>query len=172
MQPPLDIGTTPTLPQLEEFARSSREAGKKLVVGALVVDPQGRIYVQRRSEERALFPGCWDIVGGHAEPGETVLDALRRELTEETGWRLEQFGPVVEVVDWSGSDGGQRREVDLLVTVRGDLSAPQLEPGKHTGGRWVTHRDLPLLTQARDPGDTWVRAVVERALELAQAWNR
>ena len=58
------------------------------VAAALVLDDDGRVFVQRRSPDRRLFPNCWDVVGGHIEPGESVEDALRREVNEETGWQL------------------------------------------------------------------------------------
>ncbi|MFC8618201.1 NUDIX domain-containing protein [Micromonospora purpureochromogenes] len=45
--------------------------------GALIVDDDGRLFLQRRSPERSLFPNAWDIVGGHREPGGTAVAALR-----------------------------------------------------------------------------------------------
>ena len=48
--------------------------------GALIVDDDSRIFIQRRSSERRIFPNCWDIFGGHLEPGEVFDDALRREV--------------------------------------------------------------------------------------------
>src|SRR5690606_23260736 len=73
--------------ELAGFAAGARADGRRLVVGALIADDQGRIYLQRRSLSRALFPGSWDLVGGHAEEGEDVRKALAREVREETGWR-------------------------------------------------------------------------------------
>src|SRR3954465_4230230 len=58
------------------------------VAGALVVDDDCRIFFQRPAPPRRVFPGCWGIVGGHVEPGETVEEALHREVAEETGWRV------------------------------------------------------------------------------------
>lgn len=165
----LRIGTVPSPGQLASFAARAREAGRRLVVGALITDPAGRIYVQRRSEERSLFPGCWDLVGGHVESGETLLEALAREVSEETGWQLAATDRVVEILDWSAGDGVPRREVDLLVTVEGDLARPKLEPGKHSEGRWLARHELPLLLAGRKADDRWVHDVVERAFGLLAA---
>lgn len=139
------------------------------MVGAVIGDGAGRIYVQRRSPSRALFPGCWDLVGGHAEAGESVEQALAREVLEETGWQLTRLGPVVEVIDWEAG-GVARREVDLLARVQGDLERPRLEVSKHTEGRWLLPSEAPLLLQGRKADDRWVFEVVERAFGLFRSW--
>jgi 8-oxo-dGTP pyrophosphatase MutT (NUDIX family) len=78
------------------------------------------------------LPCIWDIVGGHLEVGETVHDALAREIREETGWLLRGIGP--QVADWEWEfDGVIRRELDYLVEVDGDLTVVKLEDGKHDG---------------------------------------
>ena len=46
---------------------------------------QGMVLLARRSPQRKTYPGLWSFPGGHAEPGETVLEALVRELREEVG---------------------------------------------------------------------------------------
>ena len=158
-------GSLPTDDELRAFARRARLEGRRLVVGALVHDGAGRLFVQRRSEDRALYPGCWDVVGGHAEAGEGVLEALRREVAEETGWRLQAVGEVVEILDWEAG-GEAKREIDLLVTVQGDLHAPRLERGKHTAARWLTVDELPLLLERRDPDDVFIHDIVRRAFVL------
>lgn len=164
----LRVGAVPNGAALARFAASAASDGRSLVVGALVSDAAGRVYVQRRSPTRALFPGAWDIVGGHAEPGETVESALAREVSEETGWRVTALGAVVELIDWEAG-GVPRREVDMLVTVEGDLAAPRLEEGKHDEGRWLAPHEVDVLLERRDPTDTWVHTVVTRAFALLAA---
>lgn len=160
------IGARASPAELRRFADSTERAGRRLVVGAVIHDAQGRVYVQRRSRERALFPGCWDLVGGHADHGEGVLEALARELAEETGWALAEVHEVVEVVDWAAG-GEAKREIDLLVTAAGDLERPRLEPGKHDLGYWLAADELALLDQ---PGpDGFVRGVVEAAFAALSA---
>lgn len=50
---------------------------RQCVVGALIVDGRGRVFVHRRSLQRRLFPRCWDTVGGQVEAGEGLLSCAR-----------------------------------------------------------------------------------------------
>jgi mutator protein MutT len=87
-------------------------------VGALIRNDQGRVFVQRRASTRRVLPGIWDIVGGHIEAGETLQEALAREIREETGWILRHIG--AQITDWEWDDCGvARREIDFLVEVEG-----------------------------------------------------
>lgn len=159
------LHTVPTPSALATFQAEAEHASRRLVVGALIHDPHGRIFVQRRSESRALFPGCWDLVGGHVEAGETVEAALAREVAEETGWDLAVLGRVVWTLDWEAG-GVARREIDLLATVSGDLARPTLEPAKASEGRWLAPDELGVLLERRDPDDTFVYDVVARGFAL------
>ncbi len=165
----IEVGQVATAAALDSFAATAAADARRLVVGALITDGAGRIYVQRRSLNRDLFPGCWDLVGGHAEAGETVEAALAREVLEETGWRLIELGPVVELIDWQAG-GVARREIDLLVRVAGNLDRPRLEVSKHTEGRWLKSSDTALLLASRDPDDRWVFEVVQRAFAQLASW--
>jgi 8-oxo-dGTP diphosphatase len=54
------------------------------VVAALIVR-SGQILLGQRAANRALYPGVWDLFGGHLEPGEKIEQTLVRELQEELG---------------------------------------------------------------------------------------
>lgn len=55
---------------------------------ALIVTEDGRYLMQHRDELPGIFfPGFWGCFGGALEPGESALDAMRRELAEELAWR-------------------------------------------------------------------------------------
>lgn len=54
-----------------------------LTVDAVVFDKEGRLLLIRRKHEP--FVGAYALPGGFVDVGETVEDACRRELLEETG---------------------------------------------------------------------------------------
>ncbi|MEU7380034.1 NUDIX domain-containing protein [Streptomyces sp. NPDC042207] len=139
--------------------------GEVWAAGAVILNHDGRAFAQRRGPDRRLFPDCWDIVGGHVEPGESLLDALAREVEEETGWRLRRVRRLLGITAWTGDDGsGMRREADYLVEVDGDLDHPALEWSKHTAYDWFGPDDLPRLKENRAPGEHLIHDVIAKAL--------
>jgi mutator protein MutT len=65
-------------------------------VGAVVLNSVGQVLLARRGHEP--LKGAWSLPGGAVEVGETLEEALAREIREETGVGVE-VGPVVEVLD-------------------------------------------------------------------------
>lgn len=56
------------------------------VVHVLVFNEAGDLLLQKRSFNKDVAPGRWDTsVGGHVNAGETLDDAVKREMEEELG---------------------------------------------------------------------------------------
>jgi len=87
--------------------RSKVHDGSKLmhpVVHMHVLNPKKAILLQKRSENKQLFPGKWDTaVGGHITVGEKLEEALKREAFEEIG--LENFSAnLLKIFKWESED--------------------------------------------------------------------
>jgi 8-oxo-dGTP pyrophosphatase MutT (NUDIX family) len=143
--------------------------GEQWIVGAVIHDGTGRIFFQRRSESRSLFPGAWDLVGGHLEPGEGVMECLAREIAEETGWQLARVVSHLGTLEWTGNDGAHRHEIDYLVEVSGDLGRPSLEQGLHLDPRWVDRDEALALLDGGHASDAILRTVVEAAFSVVRS---
>lgn len=117
------------------------------VAGAVIVDG-GRALLLRRTLDRPVLPGAWDLPGGHLEAGETFEEALAREVREETGWRLETVRAQLGERRWTLAGGRICVGRYFVATVTGDLANPQLAPTEHTEHRWVTAGEADALFSA------------------------
>jgi 8-oxo-dGTP pyrophosphatase MutT (NUDIX family) len=74
-----------------------RDRLRHRVTFVVVRASDGRVLVHRRSDDKDLWPGRWDLaVGGVVRAGEGYDDAAARELAEEigvVGSRLSRLGP-------------------------------------------------------------------------------
>ncbi|MDP3519472.1 MAG: NUDIX domain-containing protein [Hydrogenophaga sp.] len=59
------------------------------VAVGILIRPDGALLLSTRPEGKA-YAGYWEFPGGKIEAGESVTEALRRELTEELGVTIGQ----------------------------------------------------------------------------------
>jgi len=62
------------------------------VAVAILVRLDGRVLLARRPAGK-VYAGYWEFPGGKVEPGESVRDALAREIREELGIEVERTHP-------------------------------------------------------------------------------
>ena len=116
-----------------------------LVVCVWVYDGHGRILLTRRAKGKS-YAGTWENSGGAAQAGETSLQAIVRELYEETGIQADAS------------------EFELLTSVRErsifydhyclrcqvPLHQIRLQPGETDGVRWVTFDEIHEMIRRKE----------------------
>ena len=93
-----------SFPALIVDAGLVREGGAERAVVdvavAVLIRPDGDFLLTSRPAGK-VYAGYWEFPGGKLEPGETVAQALQRELHEELGIRIGHETPWrVELVDY------------------------------------------------------------------------
>jgi len=136
-----------------------------VAVGVLL-RPDGTVLLGNRPADKP-WPGWWELPGGKLEPGESVLQALTRELKEEIGITVTQATPWVtyvhkyptttvrlafcRVTDWTGEPQGLEGQLLRWVPIDTAQDVPQLLPATYPPLRWLQLPDVYAISSAGSP---------------------
>ncbi len=96
-----------------------------------------RILLGKRAPHRKAYPGCWDLIGGRVEDGESIDQALHRELAEEIGIAPVSYESLCSVVDDSPQERGEAiYHMHLVRTWTG--GEPTMMNDEHTVLTWLS----------------------------------
>jgi 8-oxo-dGTP diphosphatase len=110
--------------------------GKAVEVAAgIITDPQGRVLLMQRLPGKHLA-GLWEFPGGKVEPGETIAQALVRELDEELGIEV-QGSTLLISIPWHYPEKSVRLHALRVTAWNGEPRALEGHPL-----RWLALRDM------------------------------
>jgi 8-oxo-dGTP diphosphatase len=114
-----------------------------LAVSAAIIR-DGRVLVARRARGPAL--GVWTMPGGVVEAGETLIEALKREITEETALTIEAVALAGhrEVVVRDEGERVSRHFVIMCFAARWIAGEPKLNE-ELAEARWLRPAELAGL---------------------------
>ena len=100
------------------------------VVAAALYDDRGRVLIADRPPGKHMA-GRWEFPGGKVAEGETLSDALARELNEELGITVSQAEPLLDLTH----DYPDRRVELHMWVVKGYTGEPRSLDGQRL--KWV-----------------------------------
>lgn len=132
------------LPSGMVIGRSTREychgGAKPLhpVIHIHIIDRYSRIYMQKRSMLKDIQPGKWDTaVGGHVSYGESLMEAVYREASEELGFT--EFNPI-HLETYEFESPVEKEMVNVFAVVGSYELHPDLDEVDE--GRWWELADI------------------------------
>ena len=136
-----------------------------LGVGALIFDDAGRILLVERGNEP--YRGQWSLPGGIVEAGETLKQAVEREVLEETGLIVNAHS-FFTVFERLMRDAGGRCEyhyvlIDYVCSVTGGEPAAASDV---SGVRWVGRNELAQVHLTEGTLGVVMRAYESGAYQL------
>lgn len=122
---------------------------QKIIVAGIIIDQQQVLIVQRGADEEA-FPNLWEIPSGKREFFESSLEALKREVQEETGLMVKPIVPVA-VFEFKVEKPNEVRDatqICFLVKLTGSREVTL--SSEHQNYAWVEENDLDNYSLSKE----------------------
>ncbi|MDD2483245.1 MAG: NUDIX hydrolase [Candidatus Shapirobacteria bacterium] len=107
-----------------------------------LIKKDNRFLVTRRSAVNDYMPEFWDIPGGTIEFGEKAIDALNREIKEETTLVVD-VGKFIFCYDFLS--GPERHQFQIVYECNYKNGEVKLDPQEHDDFKWVTLEEMESL---------------------------
>ncbi|HRE21565.1 MAG TPA: NUDIX hydrolase [Rhabdaerophilum sp.] len=125
---------------------SDISTGKPVLAASIAVFREGRVLLARRAKAPGF--GLYSLPGGRVEPGETMQEAVLRELREEVGLSATITGFVDHVEHIEHGEDGALRAHAVIVAFAGEWLGGEPELSDEVSDiRWVdplVPDDLPM----------------------------
>lgn len=129
-------------------------------VALWIMNEQGNILLQKRAADKKLHPNKWGICAGHVDAGETVDEAMIRELEEELGLRvsLDELDFMFISKEQSEFPSGRKNYVFYYAYfLRTDLeiSDYKIQTAELSEVKYIPFEELRRIIETRDPNFTF-----------------
>ena len=112
-------------------------------VGAMIFNGKGELFLSKRSKAAKNEHGCWEAPGGSVDFGESLEEAVKREMKEEYGVGLEiieQFPASDHLIP---KEGQHWVATTFLATLKKGQQPQIMEPEKCDAIGWFSLDKLP-----------------------------
>lgn len=129
---------------LTELTRTATAEGvQQFVVGAVVARDDQVLLLKRPSDD--FMGGIYELPSGKVEPGEALVEALVREVREESGLDISGIRGYIGGFDYTSGSGKKSRQFNFTVDV---ATAHRVTLTEHDSYLWAKPGDDLPVTEA------------------------
>ena len=135
--------------QVEERWEAYNKGLWRRGVSCWIMNKKGEILLQKRTANKWRNPNKWAKTGGQVDSGETVEEAIFREVKEELGIQIAK--EQIKVIDIYKSDEKNRRFVyNFIFVVDYKIDEYILQKDEVSEVKYVTIEDMELAKKNND----------------------
>lgn len=142
------------------LGKGKREGIIKNVVGAIIVNEQGKILVMSRKSDD-FMGGIDELPSGNMEKGEDITTALAREIKEETNCDMQKILYYIDSFDYKSGSGKNARQYNFAIRVK---ETDNIILTEHNAYSWETVNEIlnnPKITAE-------VKKTIKKYIEIEQ----
>lgn len=143
---------------IELTEKAKQDNVSKLSVGAALIHNKQLLILKRMPTD--FMPNIYELPGGALESGENLIQALERELEEETNCKIDKIVKYIDYIDFPSSTGKLTRRFNFLVYPKTPVSIILSE---HSGYKWILPEEAPNYNITEQTQK--IIALTRRALE-------
>ncbi|MDP9616481.1 NUDIX hydrolase [Streptomyces demainii] len=136
---------------LGDLIHAAADGITKHVVGAVIPNAEGKVLLLHRAADDYLG-GLWELPSGGVDADETLTEALRREVTEETGLTVTTIETYLGHFDYLSKSGKKTRQFNFTAWVTHERDTVKLT--EHDAHLWADRTEQEQVSSA-------VRGVLE-----------
>ncbi|MTJ15848.1 MULTISPECIES: NUDIX domain-containing protein [unclassified Dolichospermum] len=130
---------------IELLEKAKNDRVNQLVVGAFILNSNNELLLLQRDKDE-FIGGLYELPSGGVEKGETLAEALVREVREETGLEVTHIGDFVNSFDYT-TKRGLARQMNFITSVHCYTVSLSAE---HQDFMWIAPEKLPNIKEIDD----------------------
>jgi 8-oxo-dGTP diphosphatase len=111
------------------------------ITACVFLHKDGKLFLGKRSLNKKMFPGKFEIPGGHIEFGETIEEGLLREIKEELNIEI-NLGEIFNAFTYL--EGGNKHvvEIDYFATMKDPNQSITFDAEDFSEYAWITEDEI------------------------------
>lgn len=126
---------------IDLMQQAESEGIARLIVGGIIHNDRNEVLIMRRAGTEDFLPGMFELPSGKVDLDESLIEALYREVYEESGLHICHIKKFAPSFDYLSASGEKRRQLNFIVEVYPD-NLVKLNPAEHDAYYFVNYSQI------------------------------